>query len=71
MKIPRRYELPHAERAGIVHFGGRLEQTDEIVVMQMPFLGEACELEPVSFEVLAPQARTGEDHRRMSVAARG
>lgn len=43
-----------APTAGIVHFGGRLERTGEIVVMQMPFLGEVCELEPVSFEVLAP-----------------
>jgi hypothetical protein len=47
---PTTYE----SEAGIIHFPGQLETTREIVVMQMPYVAEICDADPVSIDVRAP-----------------
>jgi hypothetical protein len=38
--------------AGAINFPGQLETTREIVVLQMPYIAEICDAEPVSIETL-------------------
>ena len=40
--------------AGAINFPGQLEATREIVVMQMPYIAEICEADPVSIDNMAP-----------------
>ena len=40
--------------AGAVNFPGQLETTREIVVLQMPYIAEICDADPVSVDVRAP-----------------
>jgi hypothetical protein len=40
--------------AGAINFPGQLETTHEIVVLQMPYIAEICDADPVSIDVRAP-----------------
>jgi hypothetical protein len=40
--------------AGAINFPGQLETTGEIVVLQMPYIAEICEANPVSIDNMAP-----------------
>jgi Acetoacetate decarboxylase (ADC) len=40
--------------AGAINFPGQLETTHEIVVLQMPYIAEICDAEPVSIDITAP-----------------
>ena len=40
--------------AGAINFPGQLEATREIVVLQMPYVAEICEADPVSIDNMAP-----------------
>jgi len=40
--------------AGAINFPGRLETTREIVVMQMPYIAEISDADPVSIDIRAP-----------------
>ncbi len=40
--------------AGAINFPGQLETTREIVVLQMPYIAEICDADPVSIDVRAP-----------------
>jgi hypothetical protein len=42
--------------AGAINFPGQLEATREIVVLQMPYIAEICDADPLSIEVRAPAA---------------
>jgi hypothetical protein len=40
--------------AGAINFPGQLETTHEIVVLQMPYIAEICDADPVSIDISAP-----------------
>ena len=40
--------------AGAINFPGQLETTREIVVLQMPYIAEICDADPVSIDISAP-----------------
>ena len=40
--------------AGAINFPGQLETTREIVILQMPYIAEICDADPVSIDVRAP-----------------
>jgi hypothetical protein len=40
--------------ASAVNFLGQLEKTHEIVVLQMPYIAEICEADPMSIDISAP-----------------
>ena len=40
--------------AGAINFPGQLETTNELVVLQMPYIAEICDADPVSIDVKAP-----------------
>jgi len=40
--------------AGILHYPGQLDASRDIVVAQIPYVGEICEAEPVSVAITAP-----------------
>jgi hypothetical protein len=44
----------YASVAGAINFPGQLEETREIVVMQMPYIAEICDADPVSLDISAP-----------------
>jgi hypothetical protein len=44
----------YASVAGAINFPGQLENTREIVVMQMPYIAEICDAHPVSIDIRAP-----------------
>jgi hypothetical protein len=48
--------------AGAINFPGQLETTGEIVVLQMPYIAEICDADPVSLEV---GAATGDPLSRL------
>jgi len=40
--------------AGTINFPGRLETTREIVVLEMPYIADICDADPVSIDLSAP-----------------
>jgi hypothetical protein len=55
--------------AGAINFPGQLETTHEIVVLQMPYIAEICDAEPVSIDITAlPELRRQlQDHQKVGL----
>ena len=53
----RRRVLKHTYKsvAGAINFPGQLETTNELGVLQMPYVAEICDADPVSIESRLPR----------------